>query len=86
MPQLKEILTYILLAFLSLASLTSFRSPGIKAEDPVLFTPLNFYVAEVQDQRDIKGPEAMGLNNFIATNLPKNLSRNLSLLTLKSYL
>jgi len=83
MPQLKENLTYILLAFLSLALLTSFRSPVIKAEDPVLFIPLNFYVAEVQDQRDIKGPEAMGLNNFIATNLPKNLSRKPIIIDIK---
>jgi hypothetical protein len=83
MHQLKEHLTFILLAFLTWSSLTSFRNPGFAAQDPELFTPLNFYVAEIQDQRDIKGPETIGLKNFIAENLPKDLSRKPIVIAIK---
>jgi hypothetical protein len=60
------------LAIFACQSLTSFKSFDVEKEEPMLFKPLTFYVAGIQDQRTIKGAESLVLNKFIADNLPKN--------------
>ncbi|RZL13662.1 MAG: hypothetical protein EOO89_17175 [Pedobacter sp.] len=74
MRRLKQYITTIFLAAVVGQSLTSFKGFNLTTEDPALFKPLTFYVAELRDLRDLKGPEAMVLTKFIADNLPKNPS------------
>jgi hypothetical protein len=74
MRPFKQHILLILLAFFACQSLTSFKGSSVASEDPVLFKPLTFYVAGVQDLRGVKGTESLVLNKFIADNLPKNLS------------
>jgi hypothetical protein len=62
----------LFIAILVSQSLTSFKSSTSQVDEPVLFKPLTFYIAETRDLRSAKVTESGGLNKFIADNLPKN--------------
>jgi hypothetical protein len=74
MRRIKQHFIFILLAFFACQTLTSFKSENLRVEEPIIFKPLTFYVAELRDLRAIKGAEAAILTKFIADNLPRDLS------------
>jgi len=65
---------FLLLVCLFELPFTSFRDSNTGIDNPVLFKPANFYIANIADERATKGKEVAVFTEYIKSNLAKDLS------------